>query len=185
MMSDVTELLIQWQEGDRSALEQLIPLVYTELRALGRAHLRRHPGQSLLQPTALVHEAWLKLVRKHDLDIRSRAHFFGLAARVMRDLLADHCRKRYAGKRGGSQIHIALDDANAAQTSHDIDFLVLDDAIRRLGDIKSRYTLIVELRFFGGLSIEETAEALQTSHATIEREWSFARAWLRRELAAR
>jgi RNA polymerase sigma factor (TIGR02999 family) len=180
---EVSQLLVRWQEGDRSALDRVMPLVYSELLRLGRARLRRFPNQSLLQPTALVNEAWLKLVGRQDVNVRSRAHFFALAARVMRDLLVDHCRRQRAAKRGGSDIQIALDDANPADRPRQLDILVLDHAMRRLGEIKPRYTQIVELRFFAGLNIEETAAALDVSHSTIEREWNFARSWLRRELA--
>lgn len=183
LAQDVSELLVRWQAGDNAALEQLMPLVYSELRTLGRAHLRRRPEQSILQPTILVHEAWLKLVRKQRVDLRCRTQFYSLAARIMRDVLVDYHRRRQASKRGGSRIEVAMEDANPGQATSPLDFLVLDDAIRRLGNIKARYTQIIELRFFGGLSIEEAAEAMQVSHATIEREWNFARSWLRRELA--
>jgi RNA polymerase sigma factor (TIGR02999 family) len=182
MPGDITELLSQWQHGHPSALAKLIPIVYTELRNLARAHLRRHRKQSLLQPTALVHEAWLKLEHRQDLDLPSRTQFYALAARVIRDVLVDHCRRQRAAKRGGSEIRVELEDANPAQNARQLDLLVLDDAIRRLGQIKQRYTHILELRFFAGLNIGETAEALQISHATVEREWNFARSWLRREL---
>jgi RNA polymerase sigma factor (TIGR02999 family) len=179
---EVSRLLLRWQDGDAAALVDLAPLVYAELRKLGNAHLRRAPRQAVLQPTVLVHEFWLKLEGKQNLDLRTRVHFYALAARIMRDLLVDYCRRQRAAKRGGSCIQVALDDAAAASDGRQLDFLLLDEAMRRLGEIKPRYMQIVELKFFAGLSIEESAEALDVSRATIEREWNFARSWLRREL---
>jgi len=179
---NVSQLLRRWHEGDQSALAALAPIVYGELRRLGRRTLRRQPAQSLLQPTALVHEAWLRLAGKDHFSLDNRAQFYALAARIMRDILVDHVRRRRAAKRGGSNVGIMLDENSAAAEPRHVDFLILDDAMTRLEQIKPRYTRIVELRYFAGLTIEETAAALHVSHATIEREWTFARAWLQREL---
>jgi len=175
-------LLRRWSAGDQAALAELMPLVYGELRRLGRASLPRRRPQSVLQPTALVHEAWLRLAGKERLSLDNRHQFYALAAKLMRDILVDHLRRQQALKRGGSRIKIELEDAGVAAASPEVDFLVLDDAMTRLGEIKPRYTKIVELRYLAGLTIEETADVLKLSHATIEREWTFARTWLRREL---
>jgi RNA polymerase sigma factor (TIGR02999 family) len=129
-----------------------------------------------------VHEAWLQMARHTQLSVGSRGKFFALAAKIMRDILVDQSRRRHATKRGGSQVSIALDEAGLSERSRHVEFLILDEAISRLGTIKSRYAQIAELRFMAGLTIEETADALNVSHATVEREWAFARAWLRRAL---
>jgi len=182
MQPDVSHLLVRWSEGDARALEELIPIVYANLRLLGRSALRRQARESILQPTVLVHEAWLRIAGNHRLSLRSQRQFYALAAKIMRDILIDQMRRRRAAKRGGSQVEIALDDANPAVHPRYVDFLILDEAITRLEEIGVNYSRIVELRYFAGLTIEETAEVLNVSHATIEREWNFARAWLRREL---
>jgi RNA polymerase sigma-70 factor (ECF subfamily) len=182
MQPDVSHLLVRWSEGDDGALEELIPIVYANLRLLGRSALRRQGRESILQPTVLVHEAWLRIAGNHRLSLRSQRQFYALAAKIMRDILIDQMRRRRAAKRGGSQVEIALDDANPAVHPRYVDFLILDEAITRLEEIGVNYSRIVELRYFAGLTIEETAEVLNVSHATIEREWNFARAWLRREL---
>jgi RNA polymerase sigma factor (TIGR02999 family) len=181
---DVSQLLVRWSAGDETALQELMPAVYAELRRLGRSTLRREARESILQPTALVHEAWIRMAGKQHLSMESRKQFYGLAAKMMRDILVDHARRRRAAKRGGSQIEIALDDANPSERPHQIDFLILDEAMTRLGGLKPRYARIAELRYMAGLTIDETAEVLSVSRATIEREWGFARAWLRRELQA-
>ena len=159
-----------------------MPIVYGELRRLGRSALRRPDRESIPQPTALVHEVWLRLAGKERLSLQSRAQFYALAAKLMRDILVDHLRRRQAAKHGGSQIEVALEDANPSERPRHVDFLILDEAMTRLGEIKPRYTQVVELRYLAGLTIDETAAVLRVSHATIEREWNFARAWLRREL---
>jgi RNA polymerase sigma factor (TIGR02999 family) len=159
-----------------------MPLVYSELRRLGRFAQRREGRESILQPTALVHEVWLRLAGKEQLSFESRGQFYALAAKMMRDILVDRLRRRQAAKRGGTQIEVPLDDANPSAQPRHVDFLILDEAMTRLGEIKRRYTQIAELRCLAGLTIEETAEVLKVSLATIEREWNFARAWLRREL---
>jgi RNA polymerase sigma factor (TIGR02999 family) len=179
---DVSQLLVRWSRGDEAALDELMPAVYAELRRLGRSTLRRGGGESVLQPTALVHEAWIRLAGKEKLSLESRKQFYGLAAKIMRDILVDHARRRQASKRGGSQVEIPLDDANPSSGPHQVDFLILHQAMTRLAGLKPRYAQIAELRYLAGLTIEETAEVLSVSHATVEREWGFARAWLRREL---
>jgi len=182
MPADVTGLLQRWGGGDAAALTELMPIVYEELRRLARCALRRDRRESILQPTALVNEAWLRLVRKPELSIDRRAQFYGLASKLMRDILVDQARRRRAAKRGGSRVEVTLEDAHVSEHPAFVDLLTLDEAMTRLGTIKPRYTQIVELRCLAGLTIDETAAALRVSHATIEREWSFARAWLRREL---
>jgi RNA polymerase sigma factor (TIGR02999 family) len=176
---------LKWSEGDQTALNQLMPLVYDELRQLARSYLRRRGNNYSLQPTALVNEAYLRLVNQHQVDWRNRAQFFGLAAKVMRNLLVDHVRERNAAKRGGGQYNLSLTCVDQAErrTTPDIDLIALDEALNRLSAMSVRQGRIVELRFFGGLTIPETAEVLGTSHATIEREWSAARAWLYSELS--
>ena len=156
--------------------------MYNELRLLGRSAPRRQGRESILQPTVLVHEAWLRMACNQRLSLGSRRQFYALAAKMIRDILVDHVRRRRAASRGGGQIEVALDDANPAVQPHCVDFLILDQAMTLPGEIGSRYPSIVELRHMAGLTIEETAEVLNVSHATIEREWNFALAWLRREL---
>lgn len=184
MPADVSQLLVQWSAGDRGALEELAPIVYGELRRLGRSAMRRQGSQSVLQPTVLVHEAWLRIANDRHFSIASRCQFYALAAKMMRDILVDHLRRRRAAKREGSRIEIALDDASPAVQPAFVDFLILDDAMNRLGEISPRYPRIIELRYLAGLTIEETADVLGISHATVEREWTFARTWLRRDLRA-
>jgi RNA polymerase sigma factor (TIGR02999 family) len=162
-----------------------MPIVYGELRRLGRSALRREGRESILQPTALVHEVWLRLAGKEQLSLESRGQFYALAAKMMRDILVDRLRRRQAAKRGGTQIEVALEDANPSEQPRHVDFLILDEAMTRLGEIKPRYTQIAELRYLAGLTTKEAAEVLKVSHATIEREWSVARAWLRRELQSK
>jgi len=166
-------------------MDELIPLIYNELRKLGQANLRRKPQVSILQPTALVHEAWVKFSSKQEVPFHCRGEFFALASRVMRDILVDYCRRQGAAKRGGGNIEIPLDDASPAQPSQPFEFLVLNDALTRLTSIKPRYTQIIEMRFLGGLTMQEVADVLRVSKATAEREWNFARLWLARELGAR
>jgi RNA polymerase sigma factor (TIGR02999 family) len=182
MQANVSQLLERWGAGDETARDQLIPAVYGELRRLARSALRRQRPDSLLQPTALVHEVWLLMAGNRHLTLENRRQFYGLAVKMMRDILVDHLRRRQAAKRGGSQTQIALDDVNPSENPHPVEYLVLDEALTRLGGIKPRYAQIAELRYLAGLTIDETAETLSVSPATIEREWAFARAWLRREL---
>jgi len=181
MAEQLTVLLKRWSDGDGAALDQLMPMVYDELRKLGRSYLQSRSQQAVLQPTVLVHEAWLRLADKENLTLSNRSQFYALAAKIMRDILVDHFRRQTASKRGGSQIHVPLEDSSAA-SGQNFDLVILNDAVNRLGEIKPRYAEIVELRFFAGLTTEESAEVLHVSTATIEREWRFARSWLRREL---
>lgn len=182
MAEEITQLLVRWGEGDEAALAQLMPLVYQELRRLAQSFMRQRGGCLTLQPTALVNEAYLRLAGQKP-DLHTRAQFFGLAATVMRSLLIDHLRERQAGKRGGAAQRISLSEAQPLAEHNEVDLLALDEALRKLATIKPRHSRVVELRYFGGLSIEETATVLGISHATVEREWSFARTWLRRELS--
>jgi RNA polymerase sigma factor (TIGR02999 family) len=159
-----------------------MPIVYNELRRLARSAVRRDSRESILQPTALVHEVWLRLARKEQLPVESRGQFYALAAKIMRNILVDRLRRRHAAKRGGIQIEVLFEDAGLLERPRHIEFLILDEAMTRLGQIKPRYMQIAELRYLTGLTIEEAAEVLRVSHATLEREWGFARSWLRREL---
>ncbi len=183
-LDNVSQLLARWGSGDKAALDELVPLVYTELRRLARSHLRRIGGPQTLEPTALVHEAYVQLADKSSISFENRAQFFGLAAKVMRDILVDHARRRHAAKREGNQLQVSLSVADRIGNKPAVDLLALDLAMQRLAETGSEYSRVVELRFFGGLTIEETAEAMNLSHATVERYWSFARAWLRRELGS-
>jgi RNA polymerase sigma factor (TIGR02999 family) len=179
----VTELLTRWSSGDTSARDALVPLVYSELRKIARRCLAGQRSGHTLQPTALVHEACLRLVRYDSIDWRDRAHFFALAAQIMRQILVDHARKQTAAKRGGNAVTVVVDEASAASKQASLDLLALDDALRQLASLDPRQSQIVELRFFGGLSIEETAEAVNISPATIKREWATARLWLLQEMS--
>jgi len=179
----ITELLGRWSEGDEKALDQLMPLVYDELHRLAGAYLRRERREHTLQPTALVNEAYLKLVRQRNMPWQNRAQFFGVAAQLMRRILVDHARANYAAKRGGHRVNVSLKNIGAFGTQAEADVLALHDVLNRLAEIDPDQSRIVELRFFGGLTIDETAEVMQVSHSTVEREWRIARAWLKRELA--
>ena len=182
---DVTQLLINWSRGDQAALEQLMPLVYGELRRLAAAYLRRERSNHTLQSTALVNEAFLRMVQQHEVQWRNRAHFYGIAAQMIRRILVDYARSQHAEKRGAGAVKLELDEAMAvAQTAPDVDLLALNDALDRLTQLDERQSRVVELRFFAGLSIEETAEVLHLSPASIKREWQTARAWLYREMSA-
>lgn len=178
----ITQLLVKWSNGDATALDELMPLVYDELKTLARAYMRRERNNFTLEPTALVHEAYVKLVGESGLSWQSRAQFFGMAARLMRHILVDHARRRGADKRGAGQYKISLSRAERVAASPDVGLLALDDALNEFATTHPEHSRVVEMRFFAGLTIEETAEALGLSHATVEREWKFARAWLRREL---
>lgn len=181
---DVTTLLENWSNGDPQALERLMPLVYDELRRLARSYLRTQRQNHTLQPTALVHEAYVRLIDQKSVSLHNRAQFFGLAAKAMRSILVDHARRNNAAKRGGSQYKLSLSAADRLCHKPNVDLVALDDALNALSVIKPEHSRVVELRFFGGLTIEETAEVLGASHATVERRWTFARSWLRRELGA-
>ena len=181
----MTQLLVEWGKGDRSALEKLTPLVYEELKRLAARYLRRERPDHTLQSTALVHEAWLRLIDQKQVHWQNRAQFFGIAAEMIRRILIDHARNRQAAKRGDGAIKLSLDDALATPDRRDFDLVALDDALDDLGKLDPRQGKLVELRFFAGLSIEESAEVLGVSPATVKREWAVAKAWLYRELSAR
>lgn len=178
----ITQLLMRWSNGDKAALDELMPLVYGELRRLANRYLRRERLDHTLQPTALVHEAYLRLVDQENLTWQNRAQFFGMAATLMRNILVDRARLHKAAKRGGEQYKLSLSEADRISSRPDIDLVALDDALTRLAAIKPQHSQVVELRFFGGLTVEEVAEVLEVSRATVERQWSFARSWLRREM---
>jgi len=179
---DVTALLVDWSNGDQQALEDLMPLVYGELRRLAASYLRRERPSNTLQSTMLVHEAFLRLVNQRDVQWKSRAHFYGIAAQMIRRILVDHFRQHQAGKRGAGAVKLELDDAMAVAQQTELDLVGLDDALEKLAALDERQGRIVELRFFAGLSVEETAEVMKISPATVKREWSSARAWLFREM---
>jgi RNA polymerase sigma factor (TIGR02999 family) len=183
---DVTELLLSWGQGDTAALDRLVPLLYDDLRRVARGHLRRErPGHSL-QATALVHEVFLRLVDVDRMTVKSRTHFFALSGRLMRQILVDHARRQQAGKRGGGATVIGLSEAAgapAATSTSMVDVLALDEALDALSSFDARQCRVVELRFFAGLNIPETADALGVSTATVEREWAMAKAWLHQRLA--
>jgi RNA polymerase sigma factor (TIGR02999 family) len=178
----VTQLLIKWSSGDKAALDELMPLVYDTLRKLASSHLRRERGNHSLQPTALVHEAYVRLVDQQTTSWQNRTQFFGMAAKLMRNILVDLARDRRTAKRGGGQYLLSLSKADRIGKKPDIDLMALNDALNKLAAMKPEHAQVIELRFFGGLTIEETAEAMGISHATVERDWAFARAWLRREM---
>ncbi len=179
---DITQLLLDWQGGDAAALQALIPKVEEVLRAQARAYLRRERGDHTLQPTALVNEAYLRLVRQSRVQWQGRAHFFAIAAKSMRRILLDHARKTASIKRGGGFIRVAADDSDGAAYGKDLDLLALDLALRRLAEIAPRQAKAVELRFFGGLTLEETAEVLGISVSSVKVDWQMAKAWLFKEL---
>lgn len=182
--SQVTQLLLDWSEGDRHALDRLMPLVVDELRRLAAAYLRREQAGHTLQPTALVNEVYLRLVDRRRVSWQNRAQFFGFAARTMRRILVDHARARRAAKRGGGAETLALDAALGVGDRAEVDLLALDDVLDRLAALDARQGRLVELRVFGGLTIAESAEALGVGEATVSRDWQSARAWLYRELRA-
>jgi RNA polymerase sigma factor (sigma-70 family) len=199
----VTQLLAQWSNGNEAALGELTGLVYQELRALAQRHLRRERPNHTIQRTALVHEAFVRLVNQQSVDWQSRAHFFGLASNLMRRILVDHARARLASKRGGGLAPVSLDEITNPVDSGDThsptgpryaepahldgetedDVTAIDEALTRLTALDERQGKIVEMRYFGGLTIEETAQVLHISDATVKREWTLARAWLKRELS--
>ena len=181
--AEITQLLVKWSDGDKAALDELMPLVYDELRRLANGYLRRERLSHTLQPTALVNEVYLQLIDQRSVGWQDRAQFFGLAARLMRHILVDHARQHRAAKRGGAQLKLSLSQADRFGNQPDMELIKLDDALQALAAIKPEHSRIVELRFFGGLTIEETAAITGMSHASVERGWNFARAWLRREMS--
>ena len=179
----VTQLLVEWQSGSKQALDRLVPLVYNELRAIAGRHLSRESRSHTLQSTALAHEAYLKLIGQRRVRWQNRAHFFGIAAQMMRRILVDHARRRTRDKRGGPAPTLSLDAALAlTEPEADVDLLALDAALTSLEQIDPRGARVIELRFFSGLTIEESAEVLAISPGTVKRDWSAARAWLYREM---
>lgn len=180
--SPVTELLVRWRSGDDEALQVLMPLVYDEMRRLAHSYLRRERQDHTLQSTALVHEAYVRLTGNVLPQWQDRAHFFGIAAHLMRQILVEHARSRNTSKRGGDVVKLAIDGLNEPGQHPDLDIVALDDALNDLARIDSQQSRVVELRFFTGLSIEETAEVLGISVSTVKRDWNTARIWLYREL---
>ena len=184
--SEVTQLLVAWSKGDTVAFEHLAPLVEAELRQLARAYLRREPAGHTLQPTALINEAYLRLVEWRSVEWQDRAHFFAVAAKMMRRILVNHAVSSGRQKRGGQTVVVPLDEAQLVTGSgRSADIMALDEALMKLAKIDERKSHLVELRFFGGLSEAEAAQVLNSSLRTVQREWSLARAWLFRELSGR
>lgn len=179
---EVTQLLLDWRNGDQAALEKLTPLLYGELRRLAESYLRRERADHTLQATALVNEAFLQLLGNHDVNWQSRAHFFGIAARLMRQILVDHARARSADKRGAGQEALPLDEAIEVPGGRPADVVALDEALRDLAVFDERKSRVIEVRYFGGLSIEETAEVIGISVATVRRELRMAEAWLYQQM---
>jgi len=180
---EITQLLLNWSKGDEAALNQLIPLVYPELRKLARRYMGRESPEHTLQTSALINEAYLRLVDQQVVEWQDRAHFFAVAAQVMRHILIDHARSHLYGKRGAGAQHVPLDDAAVVSQERATELVALDGALTSLAKIDERKSKIVELRFFGGLSVEETAEAMKLSPVTVMREWRAAKAWLHREVS--
>jgi len=180
---EVSQLLRAWSDGDQTALDKLMPLVYEELRRMAKRHMdRQNPGHTL-QTTALIHEAYLRLIDQKETRWQNRAHFFAVAARAMRSILVDYARARQAAKRGGEAVVVSLDEAAVASDERAVEMVALDDALEGLAAFDRRKCRVVELRYFGGLSVEETAEVLKVSPETVARDWRLARTWLLRELS--
>lgn len=178
----VSTLLGKWRAGDQEALQALIPLVYQELRRIAQYHLRQERPDHTLQSTALVHEAYIRLVKQAPAEVENRAHFLAVASRLMRQILVDHARGHRAAKRGAG-LKLELQDAMAEQKGQNVDLIALDNALNELARLDPQQSQIVEMRFFGGLSIEDTAEVMGVSRTTVKREWATARAWLLREMS--
>jgi RNA polymerase sigma factor (TIGR02999 family) len=178
----VTSLLVRWRGGDKAALDALMPLVYSELRRLAHHYLQRERSDHTLQSTALVHEAYARMIGQNLPEWQNRAHFFGVAAQLMRQVLVDYARNRRAAKRGGSICKLTLDNAESEPKHADVDIVALDDALHTLAKIDPQQSRVVELRFFAGLSIEDTSEVMGVSPSTVKRDWNTARVWLYREL---
>ncbi len=181
---DVTALLHSLKEGDRQALDRLLPLVYQEMRALAAHHMKQERADHTLQPTALVHEAYLRLVKRDSPDWENRAHFMGVASQVIRRTLVEHARARKRDKRGGGAVKVTLTEQALSGPAMDMDVLALDEALTRLGEEDDSAQQVVELRFFGGMTTKETAEALGMAERTVHRRWAYAKAWLFQELRA-
>ena len=183
IQGDVTQLLVQWKGGDRESLDRLIPLVYKELRLIAQRFLRQENPGHTLQSTALVHEAYLRLIDQSRTNWQNRAHFFGVAATIIRNILVDHARARQAIKRGGAMPTLTLDEAVAQPRKKDLELIAVDDALLNLSHFDPQQSRIVELRFFGGLSIQETSEVLGISESTVKRDWILAKTWIGRALS--
>ena len=175
---DITQLLVDWGKGNKLALDGLMPLVYDELHRIASRYLRRERQGHTLQTTALINEAYLRIVDQNRVNWQSRAHFFGVAAQMMRRILVDHARSHLYAKRGGGAQKLTLDEAIATPQERDLDLVALDDALTTLAQVDPQQSRIIELRFFGGLTIEETAEVIGISPATVKRDWNMAKAWL-------
>jgi RNA polymerase sigma factor (TIGR02999 family) len=175
---EVTRLLVDWSDGDEAALERLMPLVYDELRRLARHYMRRERPGHTIQPTALVNEAYLRLVEQKNVLWQNRAHFYGIAAHIMRRILVDHARTRLRAKRGGGALRVSLVEAAARAEERTADVLAIDEALEALAKVDPRKARVIELRYFGGLSVEETAEVLKVSRSTVMHDWNMAKAWL-------
>ena len=180
---EVTQLLVAWSNGDRVAGNELMPLVYDELHRLAHRYMRKEQPGGVLQTSALVNEAYLRLIDQKDVQWQNRAHFFGIAAQMMRRILVDHARGRQSAKRGGSACPVPLDEGLIVSNERNAEVLALDETLKTLAALDKRKSQIVELRFFGGLSIEETAEVLAVSPGTVMRDWTLAKAWLLREMS--
>ena len=181
--SQITQLLQGWRDGDQKALDSLLPLVYNELRRLARFHLHKERPDHTLRSAALVHEAYLRLVGVEAPLWEGRTHFFAIASHLMRQILVDYARRRGAGKRGGSVCMLSLQDVGEKAQRKEMDIIALDDALQRLAKIDPRQSRIIEMRFFGGLTLEEISAALEIGPATVQRDWTAARAWLHREIS--
>jgi RNA polymerase sigma factor (TIGR02999 family) len=179
----ITQLLIAWSDGRREVMEDLLSLVYGELRRLASGYIRKEPAEHRLEPTELVHEAYMRLIDQRKVHWRNRAHFYAISAQIMRRILVDHARTRAAGKRGAGWEHVPLVEDQLPSGAGDVDLVALDLALERLADIDPQQARIVELRYFGGLTIDEVAEVIRMSPATVVREWTVAKAWLRAELS--
>ena len=182
---EITQLLASWSQGDKVALDQLVPLVYPELRRLAKRHMGRENPDHTLQTSALINEAYLKLVDQQDVEWQNRAHFFAVAAQVMRHILVDHARSRNYAKRGGGAPKLPLDEAAVLTEQRAGQLIALDDALKDLAALDERKSQLIELRFFGGLSMEETAEVMNISPSTVQREWRAAKAWLHHTMTGR
>jgi len=180
--SEITEMLQEWSGGKQEALDALLPLVYNELHRQAAGFLRRERVGHTLQTTALIHETYLKLIDQREVDWQNRAHFFGIAAQIMRRILLNYARDQNRQKRGGKAIHVSLSEAMVMPAQKDRELIALNDALNKLEALDARKSKVVELRYFGGLSVEESAEVLKVSPITVMRDWQFAKAWLAREM---
>ncbi len=179
---DVTQRLLAWSDGDREALDQLIPLVYDHLRQLAKRYMRRERAGHTLQTTALVNEVYLRLIDQRQVHWQNRAHFFAISAQLMRRIVVDHAPTQHRAKRGGGAERLALDEAALMSPTRSAEVLALDEALQSLAKIDERKARVIEMRYFGGLSVEETAAVLEVSENTVIRDWALAKAWLRREM---